>query len=173
MWKLSIAEAKKMGILKENDDNVIHGTQKKRGSNKKNYGVQDRLFDLISSRYPEAQKEFSGAIPGRRFRLDVAIERLKLAIECDGWQYHGKFKQGFHRDRERDRLLTLNGWYILRFAASTILKDPWTVLYTVSAMVEKLESNSTGTAYLNKNLPNGFDKNDSRPTSPNEKITET
>ncbi len=173
MWKLSIDEAKKMGILRDGNDNVIHETQKKKISNKKNYSVQDRLFDLVSSRFPEAQKEFSGAIPGRRFRLDVAIDRLKLAIECDGWQYHGKFKQDFHRDRERDRLLTLNGWHILRFAASTILKDPWTVLYTVSAMVEKLESNSTGTAYLNKNLPNGFDKNDSRPTSPNEKITET
>lgn len=72
---------------------------------------------------PGAQNEFAGAIIGRKFKLDVAFPEQKLCVEVDGWEWHGKHKGDFQRDRERQNLLTLNGWRILRFSASNVRND--------------------------------------------------
>lgn len=60
----------------------------------------------------------------RRFRVDVALPALKLIFECDGWQYHTKL-HSWKREKERDRLITLAGWKIYRFAASEILSGSY------------------------------------------------
>lgn len=62
-------------------------------------------------------------IPGRRYRGDIAFPDVKLVVEVDGWQHHGKYLSDFERDRVRQNLLTLNGWRILRFTAGQIRKD--------------------------------------------------
>lgn len=71
----------------------------------------------------KAVHEYRNAIPSRDFRLDIAFPDVKLAVEVDGWQFHGKFKSGFHKDREKQNLLTENGWRILRFSAKAIFND--------------------------------------------------
>ena len=83
---------------------------------------QQRLW-LALSRLPGAESEFKGAVPGRRFRIDIAFPSASLAVEVDGWQHHGRHKSDFTRDRERQNLLTLNGWRILRFSAGQIHAD--------------------------------------------------
>jgi very-short-patch-repair endonuclease len=70
-----------------------------------------------------AVREFSGAVPDRKFRIDIAFPAEKLAVEIDGWEWHGKHKGDFTRDRERQNLLTLNGWRILRFTAGQIREN--------------------------------------------------
>lgn len=78
---------------------------------------------VVSSFGDGAVREFEGAVPGRKYRLDIAIPVSKLAIEVDGWEWHGKHKGDFTRDRERQNLLTLHGWRILRFTAGQIRRD--------------------------------------------------
>lgn len=65
-------------------------------------------------------REHEGAVPGRKYRIDIAFPETRLAVEVDGWSFHGKHKGDFTRDRERQNLLTLNGWRILRFTAGQI-----------------------------------------------------
>lgn len=91
--------------------------------------ARQRWGDIIES-------EFKGAVPGRRFRLDMAIADLKIAIEVDGWQYHGKHKADFHRDREKRNLLAVEGWAVLAFSARDIFKDPDSVLDIIQSVVE-------------------------------------
>lgn len=83
----------------------------------------DILWAAVSSCLADAVREFENAVPGRKYRLDIAIPAARLAIEVDGWEWHGKHKGDFLRDRERQNLLTLHGWRILRFAAGQIRKD--------------------------------------------------
>lgn len=68
--------------------------------------------------------EFKGAVPHRKFRLDIAFPDHRLAVEVDGWQHHGKHLADHRKDRERIRLLALNGWRLLPFTAGEVLKDP-------------------------------------------------
>lgn len=87
---------------------------------------QEKLWRACVKRWPEWVKsgrlawEFPGAVPGRRFRLDIAFPAQKLACEVDGWEHHGKYLSDFKRDRYRDRCLVLQGWRVMRFYAEEI-----------------------------------------------------
>lgn len=82
--------------------------------------LYQRLFAIYGAK---VVKEFSGAVPGRRFRVDIALPDERLAIEVDGWQHHGKTLKGFKRDRLRQNLLCINGWRVLRFFPASIYSD--------------------------------------------------
>lgn len=93
------------------------------------------LADALVARFgKQAQPNYKKAIPGRRFEIDVAFPRRLVAIEIDGWQYHGKFLRDFKRDREKDRVLTEYGWRILRFTAGEVRGD----VYRCVSIVERV-----------------------------------
>lgn len=98
--------------------------------------VQALLWADVRNCWPEAVPEYGGAVPGRHYTLDIAFVALRLAVEVDGWQYHGKHLQDFKRDREKDRLLLLEGWRVLRFYAGEIRRDRARVL----AQIEQARS---------------------------------
>lgn len=83
--------------------------------------------DLLCRALDEASipyiKEFKNAIPGRRFRLDIALEQERICVEVDGWQHHGRTLSGFKKDREKQNLLTQHNWKILRFTAGDIYRN--------------------------------------------------
>ena len=91
------------------------------------------LWMAVKAQFPHAEREYQGAVPGRRYRIDIALEAEKIAIEIDGWQYHGKFKSAHESDRERQNHLAVAGWLVVRFTAGQIFKD----LQGVSATIEK------------------------------------
>jgi len=45
--------------------------------------------------------------------------RKKVAIECDGYDFHSTPQQ-FNKDRERQRLLSSNDWIVLNYSGSQI-----------------------------------------------------
>lgn len=101
------------------------------------------LKTRLTERWPDrAIPEYRGAVPGRRFRLDVGFPDIRLAVECDGWAWHGRHKSDFKRDRERDRALLLAGWRVLRFFASEIRRTPDQVVETVAEAIATLERGS-------------------------------
>ncbi len=63
--------------------------------------------------------------PAGSYTLDFAIEGpgVKVAVECDGHDYHERTKDQAAHDKSRDRWLTENGWRVLRFTGSEIHKD--------------------------------------------------
>jgi very-short-patch-repair endonuclease len=50
---------------------------------------------------------------------------MNIAVECDGHDFHERTKEQARRDRARDRFLTAEGYRVLRFTGSEIVKDPW------------------------------------------------
>ena len=46
-----------------------------------------------------------------------------LLIECDGHDYHDRTKEQAARDRQRDRVLTRNGWRVVRFTGLELWHD--------------------------------------------------
>lgn len=65
--------------------------------------------------------------------LDLAFAAIKLAIEIDGWEFHGS-KPAFLRDRRRDRRLASLGWHVVRFAAIE-MDDPVSFVAEVQALI--------------------------------------
>lgn len=130
--RLSMAEAKKMGLkiaaaTPVSDKAVAFGT------GRRGRMPDDVLWQAVSLAHPTAVRELKGAIPGRRFRIDIALEDVKIAIEVDGWQHHGKYRKAHESDRERQNLFAVHGWLILRFTAGQIFKDITGVMETIAA----------------------------------------
>lgn len=68
--------------------------------------------------------------PVGAYRLDFAVFVMgfdhsiaRLAVECDGHDFHEKTKQQAAKDKKRDRDLMLAGWRVFRFTGSEIYKD--------------------------------------------------
>ena len=68
------------------------------------------------------------------YRLDFALLRYKIAIECDGKQWHSSPKQKAH-DRKRDAYLRSRGWKVLRFSGSSINSDMSKVIKRIDKAV--------------------------------------
>lgn len=123
---ISFQEAVKLGWLKAED--VPKGAQGRSSKrNGKTASVRAAEEDAPATRLwhavrhiPGAAREYAGAVPGRRFKLDIAFPDQKCVLEIDGWEWHGKHKGDFQRDRERQNLLTIHGWRILRFTAKDV-----------------------------------------------------
>lgn len=58
-------------------------------------------------------------VPGGFVTADIVFTSAKLIVELDGWQFHSS-REAFRSDRERQNLLTLQGWTVLRFTWGTL-----------------------------------------------------
>ena len=74
---------------------------------------------LLRNRWPEIEVEHS-PINGRKIRIDFALVPERIAIEIDGYRPHGLSKKGFSNDRQRQNLLVIAGWQVLRYTIRDI-----------------------------------------------------
>ena len=74
---------------------------------------------LLRTKWPEIEAEHS-PINGRRIRIDFALVPERIAIEIDGYRPHGLSKKGFANDRQRQNLLVIAGWQVLRYTVRDI-----------------------------------------------------
>lgn len=66
--------------------------------------------------------------------IDFAHPGLRIAIEVDGRAHHTG-RAAFERDRERQNILMLQGWLVLRFTWEQITQRPHEVLAAIRAAV--------------------------------------
>lgn len=107
-------------------------------------GPQDILWRAVMSNFSnlEPQANYNKAVPGRRFEADIAFPSIGLALEVDGWCFHGKFKSGFKRDRLKSKLFALNGWRTLNFTASEIYNNLPECIVQIEQMVSVCIANT-------------------------------
>lgn len=48
---------------------------------------------------------------------------VRIAIECDGHDFHERTPEQAQRDKSRDRFLSEQGWIVLRFTGREITRD--------------------------------------------------
>lgn len=119
---------------------------KKRAPNLTPLGISvphQKLWDAVVVEFASSGPllEFQGAVPDRRFRIDIAFPNQKLAIEVDGHKHHGRHRAGFYKDREKQNLLVKNGWRVLRFAASVINNELEKVMVDIKDALENTLGN--------------------------------
>lgn len=65
----------------------------------------------------------------KRFRLDIVVDywrwpnAARMAVECDGHDFHERTKEQAAHDRARDRFLTSNRFPFFRFTGSEIYRN--------------------------------------------------
>ena len=66
--------------------------------------------------------------------IDFADPGLKVAIEVDGRAFHSD-RRSFERDRERQNMLVIRGWIVLRFTWERMVNDPEGVIIEVTSVL--------------------------------------
>lgn len=95
----------------ENKKNIYLFPQKEVICNEKKYYID---FEF------EADEYLTHLIFGE----EIKNEKFKLAIECDGYEFHQKTKEQVQRDNEREYDLKMAGYEVLRFSGTQIYNDP-------------------------------------------------
>jgi hypothetical protein len=73
------------------------------------------------------------------FRIDLVVgdpDRKRLAIECDGEQWHTP--EQLQKDLERQAILERQGWIFTRIRGSVFFRDPERALVPVFAKLAEL-----------------------------------
>ena len=81
----------------------------------------------ITGFQPQQVIRHAGAWVGR---VDLANRRLKIVIECDGFEFHSD-RKAFNRDLVRFTMLVAGGWRPLRFTWAQVMFDEEWVLARV------------------------------------------
>jgi len=100
---------------------------------------QEKLWAFVQQVWPgQAEPNFRLPIVGRKFEADIAFLQKRLAIEVDGWNFHGKWYKDFVRDREKSNGLAAIGWTLLRFPAMDVQYKFQQVVNTIQATLVRL-----------------------------------
>lgn len=88
--------------------------------------------EVNASLYPHFEYFIWPQFNWRKYRIDFLFgeystreDRLKIAIECDGHDFHERTKEQAERDRSRDREMQTSGLTVLRFTGREIYRDPF------------------------------------------------
>ena len=93
--------------------------------------LEDMLAKIIrEAGLPAPVRQYEVALPSGTKYIDFAYPELRLAIETDGYAWHGD-REAFDRDRERDVELQTLGWRVLRFTYTTLRWQPERVVETI------------------------------------------
>lgn len=80
----------------------------------------DLLGDKLDTGFPGRMLREYQPVQGRKFRIDFAFPMEKVAIEFDGYRYHGFSKKGFKQGLERQNILVAHGWRVLRYTLTDV-----------------------------------------------------
>ncbi|MCU4187104.1 hypothetical protein K6U06_22270 [Acidiferrimicrobium sp. IK] len=89
----------------------------------------DRAWDRMG--LPPAARQYWIDTPYGAYRVDRAIVELKIAVEWNGFEYHG-LRSRFDRDSDRRGHLVAAGWIVLDFTSNS---TPEHIVATVQAAV--------------------------------------
>lgn len=76
------------------------------------------------------------AVRGRFYEVDCLWVEQRLVVELDGREAHGT-ALAFEKDRERDRLLLVEGWRVVRFTWRQLRDDAPAVIADLSELLRK------------------------------------
>jgi hypothetical protein len=76
---------------------------------------------------------------GGGFEVDFCWPEYRLIVETDGRAFHDTYR-GFENDRHRDRLLSLEGWTVIRFTWRDVTERPAEVIDQLRGLLQRRAS---------------------------------
>jgi very-short-patch-repair endonuclease len=81
-------------------------------------------------------------VEGQTYRIDFAITKggapIKLAVELDGHAFHEKTPLQASKDKQRERALVREGFTILRFTGTEVVRNPRKCLNEVADVIGRM-----------------------------------
>lgn len=100
---------------------VLGDAQRARGVTRREF--EHRFAEVLrSTDLPAPHRNAHVAVAGRFFEVDCLWRAPRLIVELDGGFVHGTWRSS-ERDRERDRLLQVDGWRVVRITWRQLSND--------------------------------------------------
>lgn len=100
--------------------------------------LERRAIALIRRyRLPEPVRQLEVTMRGRRVRLDLAYPEQRVAIELDGRAPHWG-RDPWQSDHDRDNVVELSGWRLLRFTWWDVTERPFDVAMKIAEALDLL-----------------------------------
>lgn len=97
--------------------------------------LERRYMDAAAAtQLPVAALQFPVTAGAKRYLIDFAYPEHMLAVELDGWRFHGG-RAAWEADIERSNALVAAGWRVLRGTWRSIQDDPSTLLRRVGLLL--------------------------------------
>ena len=142
---------------------AIGSTERARELRQNATDAERALWRLLRENFPEAR--FRRQAPIRRFFVDFASHRARLAIEVDGGQH------GSATDEERTRLIEREGYRVIRFWNHEVLGNPEGILLAIDEVLRRqappLDGEGLGRGGVSGKIPL-YDKDQPLPTLPHQ-----
>ncbi|MCO7127777.1 DUF559 domain-containing protein [Sporolactobacillus shoreicorticis] len=109
-------------------------------------GTLDFINDYYGTQFYQ-QLQARVKTNGHNYRIDILVAEsfrendknaTRIAIECDGHDFHEKTKEQAQHDKQRDRYLQMEGFKVMRFTGSEIYNHPSKCATDVGSMIESL-----------------------------------
>ena len=97
--------------------------------------IELRLYNALVKRGYKVVTQY----PCGPYRIDIALPKYRLAIECDGRKYHSTPEQKRH-DRRKDRYLRKHGWSVMRVKGKQINGELPKVIARIERKIESMTS---------------------------------
>ena len=97
------------------------------------------LLEAAGLEQPRFQYEIRGEDGRVIARVDFAYVAERLAIEVDGWSFHGSPEAMTSDLRRQNRLVAL-GWTVLRFTWWQVMNEPERVAQEIASVLFALRS---------------------------------
>lgn len=81
--------------------------------------LEVRMANLLA-RHGLPPATFHVVIAGHE--VDFLVDGTNIVLECDGWEWHGRTREQFERDRARDVELGVHGYVVFRFTWRNITR---------------------------------------------------
>lgn len=86
------------------------------------------------ARLPEPRLQHPVVIDGESYRIDFAYPTAALAVELDGWRFHGG-REAWEADIKRSNALVAGGWQVIRGTWRDVKNDPRPLIDRVAELL--------------------------------------
>jgi very-short-patch-repair endonuclease len=99
--------------------------------------LEDRFLSFVAKHeLPRPQTNALLALGRRMIEVDCLWQRERLIVELDGHESHGT-RSAFESDRERDRLLQVSGWRVVRITWRQLEAEPGAIADDLRLILER------------------------------------
>lgn len=71
------------------------------------------------------------------YEVDFLVDGTNVVLECDGWDYHGRTREQFERDVERDQVLGVAGYVVFHFTWRQITRRAAATASRLRALLDR------------------------------------
>jgi very-short-patch-repair endonuclease len=99
--------------------------------------IESRVYNALRYRGHYVRTQ----VPCGKYRIDIVLPHYRLAIECDGKDWHSSPEQKAH-DRRKDAYLRKQGYSVMRISGSQINGNMKGVIKRIENKIEKYAKDS-------------------------------